>query len=188
MELPVKKKNLIFIGELNRRKGVNLLLEAFINISKTQNDIFLLLIGPSAKKDPEFTRELHSQMQQLNSNQYLHINKVISNVHDYLPCADILILPSFREGFPNVVIEAMSSGVIVLASDIPEIKNAQIQHGRNGFLFKTGDQKDLEHQLAFIIEKHDSMDQFSKSASEDAHNRFAIEVIADKYQQIYKSI
>ncbi len=188
MDLPRDKKLLIFIGELNRRKGVNLLLETFTNLSKSRKDLFLLLIGPSAKNDQEFTSELQSQMQQLNSNHYLHINKVISNVHDYLPCADILILPSFREGFPNVVIEAMSSGVIVLASDIPEIKNAQIQHGKNGFLFKTGDQQDLEHQLASIIENLDSLDEFKTTVSKEAHNKYSIEVIADKYQQIYKSL
>lgn len=116
-EYKLQEDNLVFgfVGRITRDKGVNELLEAFKAINQKNPLTRLVLIGnidESSLLTEEFLKELE------NNENIIHIPQT-PKVEEYFPMLDVLVLPSYREGFGNVVIEAEAMGVPVIVSDIP---------------------------------------------------------------------
>lgn len=186
--LPLGRKIILFIGRLSERKGINILLEAFHKLIKEDPDIFLLVIGPNNQDQGSYVKNTKLLFQKIGPENMFHITKTISNVNEYMSQADILVLPSFKEGFPNVVVEAMCSNLLVLASDINEIKNTQIRDGENGLLFKTGDVSSLIALLRIALNNLSEMEIIKQKALEEAKRKYSIEVIFSKYDKMYQQL
>lgn len=109
-----------FVGRITKDKGVNELIKAYMEVEKRISNTKLVFIGYFEKKNNldddllDYTR---------NNNNIIFINKV-DNIEEYYPLFDVLVLPSYREGFGNVVIEAEAMGVPVIVSDIPGPRDA----------------------------------------------------------------
>ena len=80
-----------------------------------------------------------------------------------MPFAYCLILPSYREGFGSVIIEAAASKVPIIASDIPGPKDF-IDHMKNGYLIKPKDSTDIKNALNFYRENNKLLKIFSENA------------------------
>ena len=93
----------VFVGRMVGDKGLNELIEAFPAIQENYSNAHLLLVG-------NFERELYPLLPQteevINSNPNIHAVGYKKNVKDYFAISDALVFPSYREGFPNVVIQA----------------------------------------------------------------------------------
>ena len=116
-EYKLQEDNLVFgfVGRITKDKGVNELLEAFITVNQRNPLTRLVLIGnidEASLLTEEFLKELE------NNENIIHIPQT-PKVEEYFPMLDVLVLPSYREGFGNVVIEAEAMGVPVIVSDIP---------------------------------------------------------------------
>ena len=101
--------------------------------------------------------------------------------------ADVEIVPSNREAFGRVTIEAMFAGMPVIASDSganPEL----VQHGRNGLLFQNGDKTDLAEKMSCFIENRESIEQMGKEAALFAMNSFTAKKNADAIEELYYDI
>jgi glycosyltransferase involved in cell wall biosynthesis len=120
----------LFLGRLNRDKGVLELAEAFGMMSPSAHDRRLLFVGP----DEEGLTEAVSQ---LGGADVIAIPSV-PDPESYLVAADVLCLPSHREGFGNVVIEAASVGIPSVASRIYGLTDAVVD-GETGILHPPGD-------------------------------------------------
>ncbi|MEK6819468.1 MAG: glycosyltransferase, partial [Nanoarchaeota archaeon] len=91
-------------------------------------------------------------------------NKVFFNNRGYnikeqikfLDSGKIFVLPSISEGMPQVLIEAMARGKIVISSDNPGSKDL-IQNGKNGYLFKIGDARDLADKINLVSSKNNTL-------------------------------
>ena len=104
----------IFIGRVNRDKGINELLEAYKNLS-AERSCYLLIVGPSEVDD-----SVNMELYDWSANEEKIIYTGTTNVvEQYLAAADCYILPSYREGFGLSVIEAQAMGVPVIVTDIP---------------------------------------------------------------------
>lgn len=112
--IPNEKFNIIFIGILNARKGVGILLRA-ASMLKVKNIPFHLKIvgdGPDRKEFERLRNNLNLQEQVVFMGRVTDIASIFNQ-------ADTLILPSYGEGLPGVVMEAMAYGVPVIATNIP---------------------------------------------------------------------
>lgn len=109
--LNLKQENVVvgFIGRLANDKGINELILAWEKIEKLHNDVILMLVGPIDERDP-FDISLIK-----NLNNIIHIDYV-SNPEIYYSIFDIFILPSYREGFPTVNLEASSMKLPVITT------------------------------------------------------------------------
>lgn len=115
-----------FVGRLNRDKGVRQLVQAFARLPK---EVSLLLVGGD---DPESPVDAETQEVMLQSENIYRLG-FLSDIRPVLLASDVLVLPSYREGFPNVVLQAGAMCLPVIATDISGC-NEVITPGFNGWL------------------------------------------------------
>ncbi|NUO50443.1 MAG: glycosyltransferase [Polyangiaceae bacterium] len=107
------RKLLVFVGRLEKRKGVYELLEAFERLAPRHPDVDLVLVG-----DGDDTKACRERAEKLGGRVILTGNVGMEGVADWLAASTLLTLPSYAEGTPNVVIEAIASGRPVVASRV----------------------------------------------------------------------
>jgi teichuronic acid biosynthesis glycosyltransferase TuaC len=129
------------------RKGVDILITAVSRLPE-QAALQLLIVGEGPLEIP--LREL---VQQLNLNGMVHfMGKVARNaMHLYLGAANLFVLPSYSEGRPNVVLEAMSCARSVIATNINGTREL-IRSGENGLLFEPGDAVTLSKHIESLLD------------------------------------
>lgn len=178
---------ILFVGSLNPRKGVHWLVAAF---SRLAGDCSaqLILVGPS-DKFPEYAADLRTMVRKAElESRVTFVTAKATNVHEYMQAADIFALTSIREGLPISILEAMASGLAVVASDIPEIADSQIQHGSEGLLFPTGDVAKLTESLRRLAQDSDERQRLGRRARERALREFATEIVDAQYRVLYDEL
>jgi glycosyltransferase involved in cell wall biosynthesis len=131
---------ILFVGRLNRDKGIDILLQAF-NRPDVPKEWYLILVGP----DEECYIPRIPKVLGRNIDRFRHFNAV-PNPEDFMAACDVFCLPSLREGFGLVLIEAAAAGLPVVASRIYGIVDA-VEEGETGLLFAPGSAEDLIVQL-----------------------------------------
>ncbi len=113
--IDLSQKTLIFVGNFQIEKGLEYLLDAFAIVLRDIDNVHLYVVGDGPLK-PKILRKIKD----LDITDNVHLIGIVS--HEKLPvyfsCADFLCLPSLREGCPNVVLEALSCGTRVIASNV----------------------------------------------------------------------
>jgi len=180
---------ILFVGGINIRKGVHILLEAFINLEKKYPDLKLLIVGPTYKYDKKYISDIKDKINNLNlSGKVILTEKNISNVHEFMQCSDIFTLPSRQEGFPISILEAMSSGLIVIGSDIPEIARAQITDGKDGYIFPVGNSQKLTEVFEKVLNDQSGNKRITDEARRKVINKWSTEIVDKSYKDLYSSI
>lgn len=152
---------LLFIGRITRDKGVFELIEAFNNITSKNAGLFLLMVGPQElaedNRGPKF-------FDSLNSN--IIFTGYTDEPEKYMAISDVLCLPSYREGFGTVVIEAAAMGLPAIGTNIYGLSDA-IVDGETGVLVKV---KSVV-ELTLAIEKLISDNKYLKELGFNAKKR-----------------
>lgn len=161
-KLGIGKEHFVFafIARKTREKGAIDMLKAFSYVLSTYKNAKLLFVGPD--EDGEIER-LH------NTNPELFVNVIdvglVSDHEVYLAITDVLCLPSYREGFGSIVIDAAAMGVPTIGSCIPGLTDSVVDM-QTGMLFPAGDLRELVKMLLAIIENpkiHRSMGEAAKT-------------------------
>jgi len=140
------EKSIIFVGSLIPTKGVNELVEAFIDLQKEIPDVKLDIIGEGPLK-----KLLHEKAQQYQLNICIHGSIPLEQVAEKVRMSSLLVLPSYREGVPNVLLEAFASGIPVVATNvggIPEVVNESV-----GILVEPQNVKQLKSAMIDAVNK-----------------------------------
>lgn len=127
-----------FIGRITRDKGINELVNAFQRLAQNDSGIFLILIG---MEEEEHGLNLTVIEAIYHHPQIITLGKK-TNPQEYIAAMDVVVLPSYREGFGIVAIEAQAMGVPVITTDIPGPQDAII-NGETGILIPAADQESL---------------------------------------------
>ena len=149
-ELSIEPKDFVFcfVGRLVKDKGVNELIDAFIQISKKHLNVKLLIVGHTeADLDPLLPKTLHN----IEFNERIIEVGFQKDIRPYLAIADLFIFPSYREGFPNVILQANAMGVPCIVSDINGC-NELIKQGENGLIVPAKNTKILKEQMELLLE------------------------------------
>lgn len=180
---------ILFVGGINERKGVHLLVDAFIKIERSFPEVRLLIAGPTYKYDQNYINEIKAKIRNGDvKDKVILTEKSIDNVDEFMKSSDIFVLPSRQEGFPISIIEAMSCGLTVIGSDIPEIARAQIEDGQNGFVFPSGDFEKLSELLERLLNNNELRLQSGIYARKKAEQYWSDDVIDSQYRELYLSI
>ena len=129
----------LFIGRLVGDKGINELVEAFSTLARERGRVRLVLVG-------RFEHELdpleESTVREIHDNPAIEAVGQQSDVRPWLCASDAFVFPSYREGFPNVVIEAGAMGIPSIVTDINGSREI-IREGENGTIIPTHDSASL---------------------------------------------
>lgn len=162
----------IFVGRLVRDKGIHELIEAFKQLSAHHTHYKLLLVGPLEQELDPLSSETLTEIEQNPNIIAVGFQK---DVRPYFALAQCLVFPSYREGFPNVVIQAGAMGLPAIVSDINGC-NEIIHTGKNGLIIPAKDTQALYHAM-FTLGSHPEQYQILQ------HNSRAM--IISRYQQQY---
>lgn len=166
-----------FVGRITRDKGINELLGAFQNLFSSAPNSILMLVGNFEGEEELDQEKVHWAKQSENV-------MFVSSVHDverYYAALDVLVLPSYREGFGNVVIEAEAMGVPVVVSNIPGPIDA-MQNEVTGLQSKLKDQNDLCEKMKRLLNE-DTRRKYSVAAREFVEQSFDSKVLREKIYQ-----
>lgn len=157
----------IFVGRVNRDKGINELLEAYYTLHK-QKKTFLFILGGN-----EFEAGVNSALynKSVADESVLYTGKV-SDVEKYLAASDCYILPSYREGFGMSVIEAQAMGVPVIVTDIPGPTDGMLD-GKTGLVVPKQDASALCGAMEKMYADSEMRLRFGRSGHEFVKNNFA---------------
>lgn len=174
----------IFIGRIVRDKGINELLNSFDRLTKTEQKIKLLLVGPFEDHlDPisEESRDI------LKNNENIIELGFQNDVRPFLVISDCLVFPSYREGFPNVVMQAASMGLPAIVSDINGC-NEIVEDGVNGLIIPVKDTEALQDSMRKIYEDQELRDRLAQNARKQIVERydqaFVWQAIKDEYMSL----
>lgn len=170
----IDKKDFVitFVGRIVKDKGINELIEAFINLSKKYNNLKLLLVGDYEEHLNPIKKENKILIDSLDSIITVGFQ---NDIRDFLSITDLFVLPSYREGLPNSLIEAGSFGIPLLATNINGC-NEIIDDGITGILVEKKSAKKLEEAIDKLLE------------DKELYNSIKLKVrdrIIEKYEQKY---
>lgn len=146
--LPANSFVLLYVGRVVKDKGINELVRVFNRLEEKKIISWLVLVG-SYEDD---LNPIASDVRKLISNHPRILTLGFQNdVRPYFSIANLLVFPSYREGFPNVVMQAGAMGIPAIVSNINGC-NEIIQEGKNGLLIIPQNEKDLEQKLRGYIQ------------------------------------
>jgi len=134
-----------FAGRITRDKGIQELIQAFQKLRGT--NLYLILIGRTEQED-EFAFPV---MERIASDNRIKLIPYVHDIERYFALMDVLVLPSYREGFGNIVIEAQAMGVPVIVTDIPGPTDAMVP-GKTGLVVKKADILSLQNAMQELMD------------------------------------
>ena len=161
------------VSRLIRDKGVMEYLSACRMVKKQQPDIRCLLVGPfdsnpSALKPNELQPYIDDGSIEYFGEQ--------SDVRPYLAQCSVFVLPSYREGIPKSVLEAMSCGKAILTTDAPGCRET-VADGKNGYLVPVKDVKTLAEKMLFLYRNPGICEQMGNASRQIAEQRFDVRLV-----------
>ncbi len=174
----------IFVGRLVKDKGINELIAAFSMLSELKNNISLLLVGPFENDlDPLLPETLVN----IEKNPDIYSVGYQNDVRPYFATADALVFPSYREGFPNVVMQAGAMGLPSIVTDINGC-NEIIQNKMNGLIIPPKNIDELFKAMKLIVEDpvlYSNIKKVTRKNIEKKYNRKQIwESLHEEYKRL----
>lgn len=168
-----------FIGRLHTEKGLLDLADAWPTIAARAPEAHLLMIGTGT----------HADMikQAFDQAPRVHWLGFRSDTPSLYRALDLLVLPTHYEGFPNVIVEAMSAGVPVVSTNVPGPAEA-VEHGRTGLLVPVRDHDALARAVIRLARDEDARRRFGEAAAAVARARFDIRRVIDQYDEVLREV
>ena len=171
---------LLNVSRLIPLKGQLDLIRALPEVAKKYK--FSLFIAG----DGFFRSRLEQEVKRLHLKDYVNFIGRTDKVRQHLKKTDIFIYPSYSEGLPGALIEAMMAGNIIIASNIPE--NLECVNEDSAVIFKKGNVQELSKSIIKVLEDINAYKNLGENAQRIAFEKFDVKKIARQYEQVYQSI
>lgn len=172
---------LIFMGRLNRDKGIKELLDAYFQINS--NTLHLLLLGEDEDEIVGKIVEISTPKQR----DKIYLLGHVKEPQEFLSAADIFILPSHREGLPMSILQASSTGLPVIGTDIYGIRGALV-HGQTGILVPAKETGKLAIAIQFLMDELRYRTELGDSGRKFVEQYFTEEAITHAYKEFLDTI
>jgi glycosyltransferase involved in cell wall biosynthesis len=183
-----KSKNVIFIyiGRLLKDKGLIELYEAMNSLKNNFQHVHLNILGIV---DPDNPSALSStQILDFRNHPKITLINEVDDIRPYLTNSDCLILPSYREGLPRSVLEAMSMEIPVIASNVPGCSTL-VKDGFNGFLFEARSSNSLCATMEkFISINAEERRQLGKNGREMIEKNYSVSIVVQSLIDIINNL
>lgn len=169
--------HILHIGRFNEQKNHELLLKVFWRLSQENPGLRLELIG-----EGELRQKLERQAVALGIDKRIAFLGAQTNVYPYLQKADLFLLPSRYEGIPMTIIEAMGTGLPIVATAVGGVPD-MLQNGVDGFTVPC-EEEEITEACAKVIRDEGLRERLGRAARENAR-RFSAEAMGKRYVEIY---
>jgi glycosyltransferase involved in cell wall biosynthesis len=176
---PEDPKILLFVGWVIRSKGIEELLEAWGRIEAP--DWRLVLLGPVAEEYRQYLQAQHA----MDRVEFL-CERTHREALEWMSQADIFVLPSHTEGFPNVVVEAMALGRPILASAVGALPE-MLENGRSGILVPKQDIQALYEALSHLIQNVELRESYGCRARERFLANYTLESVFARLTALWQA-
>lgn len=170
----------LFVGWMIRAKGVEELLEAASSIK----DAEFVLVGPFSE---DYEAELRDRIRAAGEHVRLLGPRDHAEVMQLYAEADVFVLPSHREGFPMVILEAMAAGLPVVATKVGAITDA-VRDGIDGFLIDAKDGKALAERLGRFVRDPELCATLGANAFSRVRENFDREIVTESLRSLYREL
>ena len=169
----------LFLGRVNREKGLGELVHAFSRIGYKKCNGYLLVVGPDEDGILNSNDDVISAL-----GTHFVRRGFTTQPQSFMAAADVFCLPSYREGFGSVIIEAAASGVPSIGSDIYGVNDA-IEDGVTGILHKGRDIRDLAAKMTILMADREMTINLGRAARLRACKLFTMERIVGELLKFY---
>ncbi|MEK6528784.1 MAG: glycosyltransferase, partial [Nitrospirota bacterium] len=182
--LPEDALMLLYVGVIDERKNVKWLVEEWVKLSGNYSG-FLAVVGPVSREDKD--KRLYNSLRAYESSmkKKLFFIPYTDRISDFYKMADIFVLPSVNEGMPNVILEAMSSGLPCLVNKVSGAED--IINNGNGLFFDIKNPDTFLEGLLKLRVKHERLGIGGK-ARQDITSIYSLNRIAEKYILLYEEM
>ncbi|MCS6831754.1 MAG: glycosyltransferase family 4 protein [Armatimonadota bacterium] len=172
-----------YVGRIVRDKGIVELTEAWRRLRDDYPQAHLLLVGEYEEQDP-VPMEVRRL---LESDPRVHITGWLSDVALYYAIMHLLVLPSYREGFPNTPLEAAAMELPVVVTDIPGCRDA-VEDGQTALMVPPADAAALQHAIRRYLEEPELRQRHGKAGRERVLKHFRQELLWQALYEEYVSL
>jgi glycosyltransferase involved in cell wall biosynthesis len=170
------------VGVLDQRKNIEWLAEQWVAHQAFGSNGLLVAVGPQSREDPDGAlRGRLAALAQAHPGLFM-LRDYSTDIGLYYRSADALILPSLKEGLPNVVLEAMASGLPCVAARASGSREL-IMEGETGFTYAHGDVIQMGEALQRCLSPEGI--RLGIQAHDVAQARYSIGAVADRYEALY---
>jgi len=169
-------------GRLSPEKGFEVLVRAAERVLREQPDTGFVLFG----EGPERAR-LQQQINAAGLGQSFILAGFRADLDRFLPHFDLLVLPSYTEGMPNVVLEAFAAGVPVVATTVggtPEI----VEDGVSGYLVPSGDDEAMAERICLALNNADTLPDMGREGRLYVREKFGFATQAELYRELFEQL
>lgn len=172
-----------FIGRLVKEKGIIEFLNSYEKL-KTHNIKYIIIGGlPQGERDTEAIKVV----EKFKGNKNIIFTDHVNNVNDYLNISDVFCLPSYREGMPRSIIEAMAMRTAVLATNIRGSRE-EVLHNKTGYLFDVRNSNQIAKYIDELNNDREKLEYFKEYGQKRAKLLYDEDKVVKKQINIYKKI
>ena len=187
--LPKKMKLILFVGHFSKEKCPDVMLEAWKHhVAETFLDTGIIFIGATNTDHYEVDAELVNDIHKLADpyiDQRIFFIERTHVIEKYYQAADVFVLPSLREGMPNALLEAMSSGLPVIVSKLQGVTDWIVTEGIEGLLVQPGKGDDLGRAIERVLDDDILANSLGLEARKTVLDRFSMKRVTEEYSQLY---
>ena len=169
---------LLEVGELNKNKNQIMAIEVMKELVKINNSIKLLLVGVGTQE-----QFYQNKIKEYNLQNNVYILGYRRDIPKLMKISNILLSLSYREGLPVNVMEAMASGLPIIATDCRGNKDL-IVNGENGYIININNMNELKEKILFLLKNKNICEQFEINSKKKI-KKYGNKEIKDRLKQIY---
>ena len=182
--IPLDNNIVILASRLLWDKGVKEFVNAAKYLHENNVNVQMALVGEPDEKNPQSVSE--DELYEWSKEKYIEWWGFQKNMPEVINKASIVVLPSYREGLPTILIEAASAGRPLIATNVPGC-NEVVKNGINGFLVPVKNHIELATTIQKLITNNTLMTTMGENSRRIALNEFDFNIILQKHLELYKS-
>jgi glycosyltransferase involved in cell wall biosynthesis len=185
------EKIIIFVGHFSHEKNPFFLYESWIKLIEKNIYAQLLFIGntkDNLEVDKEIANLIKNDAIKRGIFELIHFVEKTIHVDEYMKIADVFVLPSLREGLPNVLLEAMASELPCIVNNLSGITDWLIEDYVTGFLFKSKKPEELAAKIEYCLRSVDEGIKIGIEARKFIENNFSINVTSQRVLALYNKL
>lgn len=183
--LPFDRPVALSVGVFDQRKNIGWLMEEWVRHGAFGTGGLLLAIGPQSRDDADGSFIGRLRLLAAENGHSLRVLDHADEIERYYRCADLFVLPSHGEGMPNVLLEAMASGLPCVATRVSGTVDL-ISEGKTGFMFNPGDAEGFGVAVGRLLAALPGT--IGANARQYIENNYSLQAVAGRYEALYRSL